>query len=278
MTLLDSASYRLSQFLRSKKRPPFEGAYIYILTLALGYFAADLSILQLRPSMLPNKPPPRPHKSRRMVQKSFTEYKVIENQNIFNPDGKIPPALSEKGKNQFDEKAPAVPSNLPLQLLGTIVATNPKMSIASILVKTKNKSNAYMVGDHIEDMAEVIKIERKKVTIRNLNNRRLEYIEIPENMKLSFSAPSASHDGVIEPVGKNEYSLKRTEVEKYLEDLPSLMRPDVVRMMPNRTADGRIDGFRFTRIKPGSVYDKLGFQVGDVLKSSSFTPSTDLRT
>src|SRR5688572_17202066 len=82
----------------SKGRPPFEAFYIYILALLTGFLLADLGILYVRPSMLPTQPPPV--KQSRPIQQSFTSedvYRRIKDRNIFNADGKIPPAYTSEG-------------------------------------------------------------------------------------------------------------------------------------------------------------------------------------
>ncbi|NJM10152.1 MAG: hypothetical protein HC883_04555, partial [Bdellovibrionaceae bacterium] len=171
----------------SKGRPPFEAFYIYILALLAGFLIADLGILFVRPSMLPNQPPPvRPQ---RMTQPTFVneqQYAKIPDRNMFNADRKIPPPLtSEGGEGGGMEMAPVL-SQLPLKLEGTLVHVNPKKSVASIASKTKNEVHAFMVDHEIENMARVTAIERRKVIFRNLNNNRLEYIEIPKDTAVTF--------------------------------------------------------------------------------------------
>jgi len=43
-------------------------------------------------------------------------------------------------------------------------------------------------------------------------------------------------------------------------------------MAPNKGPDGSIQGFKFLSIKPGSVFEKLGFKNGDVIKGVNGEP------
>ena len=263
-------------------RPPLEGLYIYILAATVGYGAADLTVLNYRPELLPKKAPSLRKKSNiQSLVKPKSAYQTIEDRNIFSADGKIPPALSveEEEGPQVDEDAPAVLSKLPIKLLGTIVHLNPKKSIATVNLSSKNQTNSFRVGEEIERMAKVLKVERRKLIFRNLANNRKEYVEIPEDSKLTFGlkspgAKSQSASGSIRAEGANKFSISRTELEKYTSDLSGILQQ--ARMVPNIVpgSGGRIDGFRFVSIQPDSVFSKLGFKPGDVIKGVDGEPVT----
>ena len=90
-------------------RPPFEGIYVYLLILIIGYILADLTILKVRPLMLPSGN--LPTDNRMAIEETSIprgEYTVITIRNLFNADGMIPPALSAKGLDSNAPDAPAV--------------------------------------------------------------------------------------------------------------------------------------------------------------------------
>lgn len=252
-------------------RPPFEGIYIYLLTFLIGYILADLSLLKMRGSMLPTKAPPasgsQPYQERIA---SRTDYDNITQRNVFNADGVIPPALSATGEEQQtnDDSSPAVLSQLPLKLEGTIVHLNPNRSVASIMIQAKNETQAFMIEDEIEGLARITKIERRRVTFRNLNNNRMEYIEIPKDSAIIFGKKqeSGGTESDISKQGEYEFAIRRDDLNKYTSDLSSILNQ--ARMVPNIIpgSGGRIDGFRFVNIQAGSIYEKLGFKMGDVIK------------
>jgi general secretion pathway protein C len=256
-------------------RPPFEKHYVLALCAVISYMIADLTVLSYRPSMLPREAQPiRPQKSTRIRQQSLAEYNIIEERNIFNEDGKIADALSAtKGDENVDR--PAVPSQLPIQLLGTIVHFNPKMSIATVNLSSKSLSSSYKVGEEIENMARITKIERKKVTFVNLNNRRNEYIEITEDAGLNFGmqtpAQAAPSNELIEQRGRFDFAIKRTDLDGLTQNLGSILQQ--ARMEPVFSPDGiSVEGFKFASIQPGSPFEKMGFKVGDMIKSVNGEP------
>jgi general secretion pathway protein C len=253
----------------SKGRPPFEGFYIYILALLCGYLLADLSILFVRPSMLPTQAPPvraAPPQTSTFV--SEAKYANVPQRNMFNADGKIPPALTAEGGQEGAVDLPPVASQLPLKLEGTLVHANPKKSVASIASKTKNEVNAYMIDAEIENIARVTSIERRKVIFRNLNNNRLEFIEIPKDNAVTFGVgqPTVPAAGGIDKKGEFEFTVDQALITAQTADLGAVLQQ--ARMVPNILpgTGGQVSGFRFVAIQPGSVYEKLGFKPMDVIK------------
>ena len=252
-------------------RPPWEGAYPYLIALLVGYFIADYSVLSLRPSMISTQlPPPRPPKMGNMAVMDRNQYNVITDRNIFNADGVIAPPLSAGGQGEGQQDLPAVLSQLPIKLEGTMVHANPKKSIATVGLKSKNETKAVMVNDELEGLAKITKIERRRITFRNLSGGRLEYIEIPKEGTLSFGLQDKTHTVNTDEVmkqGEFEFAMKRSDLNKYLTDLSKVLNE--ARMVPNIVpgTGGKVEGFRFVSINPGSVYEKLGFKPMDVIKS-----------
>lgn len=256
-------------------RPPLEKYYILFFAIYVGYIISDLGLLYVRPMMLPSEAPPiKPSRDIRTKIQNLSDYNVITERNIFNEDGLIPPPFGAKQGDGGDlTSLPPVLSQLPIQLLGTIVHFNPKMSIATVNVTSKGMSASFKVDEDISGMARVTLIERKKMTFINLNNQRPEYIEIPDDALLNFGlqtgAPTSS--GLVEQKGKFEFSIRRTDLEGLTQNLSSLLQQ--ARMEPVFSPDGiGVEGFRFSNIQPGSIYEKLGFKIGDMIRSVNGEP------
>ncbi len=259
---------------RSKNRPPFEALYVYILALFAGFLISDLSILYIRPAMLPTQPPPsRPNTAPRQEMVNVDQYRNIKDRNIFNLDGKIPPPMTSDGSTTPELDAPAVASQLPLKLEGTLVHANPRRSVATITASGKGTAKPYMVDQEIESMARITKIERRKVIFRNMNNHRLEYIDIPDNSAVTFGVkdPKVGNEEVTRK-GDFEFSMRRADIIKYTSDLGSILQQ--ARMVPNIIpgSGGKVDGFKFVAIQPDSIYEKLGFKPMDVIKGVNGEP------
>ncbi len=255
------------------QRPAFEKALPYLLCIFIAYILADLSILQLRTQFLPREAPPMTVvQSRTQDSQRLTGdfYNSIIARNPFSPDGSMPDILRPAGEDAPSKEADADPvlSSLPLTLEGTIVLTNSERSIANINVKGKNVILPFGVGREIEGLAKIVSIERRKVIFRNLNNGRLEYLEMKNEDKLSFQSgkgsitePALAPANDIKKVSDNKFEIKRSDLNKYLSNMSSILMDAA--MIPERDANGAIDCFKFVNIKPDSVYTALDFQVND---------------
>ncbi|MGE0527056.1 MAG: type II secretion system protein GspC [Bdellovibrionales bacterium] len=272
MGLFDGSARLFSSFPKgTKTRPPFEASYLYILAVFAGFLIADLSVLYVRPAMLPTQPPPRkPIRAPRNVITDASQYSQVSERNIFNQDGKIPPPLTSEGGEGAPVDNEPVLSQLPLSLEGTLVHANPARSVASIMLKTKNETHALSPEQEIEGLARVVRIERRKVIIRNMNNNRLEFIEIPKDTAVTFGVKDPAVPVRGEEVlrkGEFDFTMKRTDITKYTADLGGILQQ--ARMVPNIVpgSGGQVEGFRFVAIEPNSIYEKLGFKPMDVIKS-----------
>lgn len=243
------------------------------LLVFIAFTIADLTIIYFRDLMLPQSAPPKKIASTQqhnMFDRS--QFSPIVSRNIFSSAGVIPDALTAKnddGSQTPKDNAP-VPSSLPLNLIGTLVHSNPAKSIAAIEIKSKNMSASFVVGDDIEGLAKLEKVERGIAYIRNSNNNMLEYIELPKpGSKLTFDSSKPSPPALIgqdvQKKGNNQFEIKRSDLLKYTSDLSSVLMQ--ARAVPNRDPNtGEINGFKILDMQPGSIYERLGLKRGDVLK------------
>ncbi len=236
----------------------------------MGYCSADLLILHFRDLMLPNQGPPTRQKP--PIQEPYVDkgqFLGIANRQLFNMAGEIPEPLKPKDDpNKKQKDLPPIPTNFPLNLIGTLVHSNPEKSITSIEMKGKNQIVSYRVGQEIPNMATVERVERLKVFIRNLSTERLEYLEMKASgTKINLGTPTAAGPKPgkkeVEVKGENNFEIKRADLQKYLNDLPSVLMQ--ARSAPARKPNGDIYGFRILDIQPGSIYEQLGIQPGDVI-------------
>lgn len=264
----------------NKKRPAFEKWLSYLLFVFIGFAIADLLILNYRHLMLPNQTQaPRPRRAPMENVASRGSYNTIISRNIFSSAGLIPDPLRPKGQdpNSIKEAEP-VQSQLPLTLVGTLVHSNPDKSIAAIQIRGKNQVLPFTTKQNIETFATLVKVERQKVIIRNLNSNALEFIEMKTlgNTKVAFgaapaAAPVASGGGDIKPLGNNKFAIKRTDLAKYLNDLPSILMQ--ARAVPSRNkVTGEVEGYRMVDFQPNSIFSQIGINRGDLIKSVNGEP------
>ncbi|AGH95736.1 type II secretion system protein GspC [Pseudobdellovibrio exovorus] len=249
---------------------------IFALLVFVAFAIADLTIIYFRDRMIPDQAPPQkiaPLKPPAFVDRS--QFTVIPNRNLFSSSGVMPDAITSAKTETRKDNAP-VPSQLPINVIGTLVHSDPARSIAALEIKSKNTSGSYPVGSDIEGLARLEKVERNIIYIRNSNNGLLEYIEMNKGAnKVAFDASKAeaprSGSKEVVTTGDNSFSISRASLLKYTNDLSSVLMQ--ARAVPNRDPNtGEINGFRLLDMQPGSIYEQLGLQRMDVIKGVNGEP------
>ncbi len=257
-------------------RPPYEGAYIYILLFFVGMLVSEYMTTYFRASMLPVGGITRANKmakSRSFKPKTASIFTSVKDRNIFNADHFIPDSLSEKntGGPGGDENTKPVLTSLPLKLVGTIIHARREMSVATVQVSGKDIF-AVVAEEEVEGMAKIRDIQRYKVIFRNLRNRKLEYIEIKEENKIQMGVAQSQTPQQFGQVDKTNFSFKRADINKYLENLPRVLQDAKAVPYVAPGSGGEISGFKLVAIKAGSIYEKLGLKRNDIIKGVNGEP------
>lgn len=272
-----------------KNRPPFEGLYIYGFLAFVAFILSDLAILQtqlyLEGTAVPSVPQQRfrsnslPGSLTLRTPISQDKYQRIIDRNLFNSDGIIPPPWGGSQEGVMEDSDSPVKSDLPIEVVGTIVHANPYRSIASLALQGEEAPAALKVGGSLKDLAEILAIFRRRVIFRNLKNQRLEFVEIPEDPQTQIrrqktvQAPKFQRPGAgptIQQSG-NDFTVNRSDVIEQLNNYQSLLQ--TAHAVPyTDPRSGEVIGFRVTRLQPGSLFQKLGIQPGDVIKGVNGEP------
>lgn len=194
------------------------------------------------------------------------DYQVIFSRNLFNSRGLIP---GEQGATEEVQDAGGNPtkSNLPLNLIGTVILKNELRSIATIEDKSASIVYPVRMDDEIPGKAKILSVEPMRVIFINTSTGRREYIELPEdlavsNARITLGTPPKKSGAAIEQVAPNQYNLPRAEVDKAMADINTVLTQ--ARAVPNME-NGVAAGYKLFQIVPGSIYDKLGLKNGDTL-------------
>jgi general secretion pathway protein C len=175
-------------------------------------------------------------------------------------------------------------TSLPLALLATIVAQDPRASAATIFNSSTFRSGSYGVGDAIPDAGEVRKIHPKSVDFWNKNVNRLERVELvaPGGTPVAANTPppaqpaqpaqpanpedalNAEVDKGVKKLDESHYDIDRSLVDKILADPTAAARS--ARIVPS-IKDGKANGFKLYAIRPNSMFAKIGLQNGDTIQS-----------
>ncbi len=237
--------------------------------LVLGVFllaqiTAGIIGLNLKPTM--PKPPPR-MASKPASSQTVPDIGGIERRNIFNVEGNIPEPI-EAG--QLECMSQARPTTQPIELMGTIVMSDERFSVALI----NQSSNQLRIGVKKDDVFgdgkfQAMKVDRKRLCFQIRATQEMEFVEIPEEKgALTVSQPTfttGSSGGGIKPVSETQFEVRRTFLDEKLGNLTNILQ--TARAVPyTDPATGKFSGFLIQTIDADSPFAELGLRQGDVLK------------
>ena len=188
---------------------------------------------------------------------SLDEYRVIADRNLFGSQDEA--QKKAKVEEPVKEDLEAIePTTLKIALLGT-VAGDRQHAYAVIEETDKRKQGLYKTGDSIKG-AMVKKILRGKVILRVGDKDEMLAMKEPSSGKGGKGAVAGPGGSA---AASSTISVSRSEIRNSLKNINRLLTQ--ARIRPHYK-DGRPDGLSVSRIRPGSLFSKLGINNGDVVQ------------
>ncbi len=188
-------------------------------------------------------------------------YNPIVERNLFKTQAEAPPVAEEETESVDIENLKQ--TDLSLKLWGTVSGDRP--SAYAVIEDTKaRKQNLYREGDTIQD-ATVKMILREKVILTR--NGEDEVLKMEKRLASARRAPSPRPSARSKPVRRSsgdgqQIRLERDQIESAINNVNNLMRQAKIRP---HFKDGKPDGLTLTRVRPNSIFTKLGLRSGDII-------------
>lgn len=146
---------------------------------------------------------------------------------------------------------------LPLTLVGTVVSGDPDRALATLESDSWRGTRVFAPGEEVLDGATLERVEKRRVQLRRADGRRETLTLQPGR---GAGAPPAPDPSPPREAG-GVLQLDREQVDRALEPRAELER---------RLSPGRLDvqGQRLLKlgeVEPGSLYEMLGLEPGDVI-------------
>ena len=205
------------------------------------------------------------------ARRSWDDRQAILQRNLFKSELGAVAAVPE------EENLPA--TKLNFVLLGTAAGEDPALSWAAVEDRDARRHIVVRVGDRLKDRAEVVRIERRRIVLQN-GGRREELAladDQPAEARPRRAAraqrrarPTAANSPrrnpqprrAVEQLAENRFALPRQEVESAANNPAALFSQ--ARILP-KYEDGEMVGVQLNAIKPGSIFEQIGIQDGDVI-------------
>lgn len=221
---------------------------------------------------------------------SKRDQEIIVARNIFNSEGKVGDSIDGPGKPRETDKI--LRSDLPLRLVGVIFSGDPYNGLAMIENTQNHKTSSYMIGDKLVENAVLDQIWDDRVILDRGGGR--EFLEMGRfELRSGRTKSSGRPSGGPAPLGKitthgapqefkeDGFERKGSAITLTEEYKRNLLSPDnLTKVLQDAKAEpnmvgGTLQGFRLTRIRENSAYEKAGFQNGDIIEEINGIPLRD---
>jgi len=169
-------------------------------------------------------------------------------------------------------------------LVGTIVSSSPDARRAILWANGMKLPKAFRESEEVEPGAVLSSVERDKVWLtRGKEREQLDLLPVGSKVRAPLSPPVPTQATVtpgatpaagtpaqppdgdirVNRLGDNRYSIDEAGVAQLTGNINQFMTQ--VRLIPYFEGD-KSAGYRIAAIRPGTTFDRLGFQGGDVLQ------------
>ncbi len=226
--------------------------------LAVNGFYANLDArLTSRPMSTP--PPAYQVSKHHSPQRPLSDYDAVLERNLFDTRAPAQP----KPDNQTVDLASLEQTKLNLKLWGTVSGSDNGAYAVIEDVKTREQ-DLYRAGDTIQT-AVVKEIHREKVVLTVDGKDEVLQMQELDSGKSSFRAGGVGNRGTpakTQATRAQRISLRRSYIDQAMTDVASLMTQ--VKIAPHME-DGMPAGLSLSRIKPNSIFRRMGLRNGDVI-------------
>ena len=208
------------------------------------------------------------------------DFRDITRRNLFNSD-----QVEEVAKDPSAARAQCAPvkSDLPLKFTGVIFGGTKETSLVLLESTATKQSDTFIFNDVVPGEAKIVDIQRDKVYFVRGDSSCLEFLDLqqPEPIKKRVPGVARSHSSggaSLAGAGNLEFSesgFTRSKDGNIVADrrwVDKALTSDFAKTLQDAKAspnlvNGEVKGFVLTRIRPDSVYEKMGFQDGDVVET-----------
>ena len=276
--LSPSLSRSIEKFLSRSSREPIHQAALVALICAITYTLGKSTALVLKGS--PTIDSSKDYTVSIPVDDSFNPATLnqVKSINIFRTNSGLAGSKKVLADKKCEEAQQA--SNLPIKLVNTIVLQDMVKSLASVQVRGDRTLQEVRVGDQISNIAQIFKITRLEILVKNLESGVCESIisetkSRERNSPISVMTAAQSTEykankkiSGIDNIG-NKFVISKVLLDDKLKDIAAVLTQAKAIQITN--PDGSL-AFKMTELDPSGIFPYLGIQDGDIITSINGKP------
>ena len=162
------------------------------------------------------------------------------------------------GEGGGPSSGPAAIESLPYRLIGTVEGQH----FSGAVLEDTTGQMFYRINQKLPDGSSIVKVLRDKVAIKRPNGQTVN-LEVVDDTKIITRPQSGMPGTGVRKLSDSKYMVDQKEVLASTENMSQILTQ--ARALPY-LEQGKTVGFRLSEIVPGSIYDKIGLQNGDVIQ------------
>jgi general secretion pathway protein C len=163
------------------------------------------------------------------------------------------------GEGKGPSGAPPAAESTNYKLIGTIEGE----SFSGAVLEDASGQAFYGIKQKLPDGSQIIKVMRDKVTLQRSDRSKID-IQITDDDKIvNVQTPAGNAASGVKRMSDGKYMVDQREMLASTENMSQILTQ--ARALPY-IEQGKTVGFRISEISPGSIYEKIGLQNGDVIQ------------
>jgi general secretion pathway protein C len=164
------------------------------------------------------------------------------------------------GEGGGPSSSPAAAAAVSYKLIGTVEGAR----FSGAVLEDSSGQAFYRINQKLPDGSSIVKVMREKVSIRRPDGATVN-VEIVDDTKIiTTQKPVASSGGPgVRKLGDGKFAVDQREVLASTENMSQILTQ--ARALPY-VEQGKTVGFKISEIVPGSIYEKIGLQNGDIIQ------------
>ena len=163
------------------------------------------------------------------------------------------------GEGKGPSSAPAAVQSVSYKLIGTVEGEQ----FAGAVLEDSTGQAFYRMNQKLPDGSAIVQVMRDKVLIKRADGSTVP-VEIVDDTKIvSMQKPGPNPGAGVQKLGNGKFAVDQKEILASTENMGQILTQ--ARALPYQE-QGKTIGFKISEIVPGSIYEKIGLQNGDVIQ------------
>jgi general secretion pathway protein C len=162
------------------------------------------------------------------------------------------------GEGKGPSSGPAAVESLSFKLIGTIEGEQ----FAGAVLEDSTGQAFYRIHQTLPDGSSIVKVMRDMVAIRRSDGVTVN-LQVVDDTKIVPMQPSGPGGSSVKKLSDGKFAVDQKEVLASTENMSQILTQ--ARALPYME-QGKTVGFKISEIVPGSIYEKIGLQNGDVIQ------------